>query len=77
MQHYSEVDSKCEIDNFSELQIPGESTNWKVDIWRGHVSNCSRTEFGAQFPRAFFAFPIFTLVNPKALTHGMKFGDFS
>ena len=25
---YSEVDCKCEIDSFSELQIPGESTEW-------------------------------------------------
>ena len=33
------------------------STEWLVDIWRDHVSDW-QNRIGAQFPRAFFSFPL-------------------
>ena len=41
---HSEVDSKCEIDSVSELQIRGgggggEAPKWPADLWSGHVND--------------------------------------
>ena len=66
---YSEVDSMCQIDSFSKLQIPGESTKWSVDIWRGHVSDWQNRIWCA-IPRALIPFSLLALLNAMDLTQG-------